>query len=814
VSEFSLGIDYCSELDALADLLAGISKGGDFAASGALTSILPGVIVDGVGRIAFPLLPEQAKKIASVADQAPYGRGEKTLIDRDIRDVLQIEPGRFQLLGETWNTTLRQIVGSVAQGLGCEDVEIKAELYKLLLYPAGGFFSRHRDTEKASGMFGTLVVCLPSEHDGGELIIRHNHEEVRIDLSTLQESEILFAAFYCDCEHEVLPLDSGYRLCLIYNLIQVASSPQAEPLPSVPDNSKAICEAARILSDWREFKGRTLKIAYLLEHQYTPAGLSFPGLKLQDSARVQVLTQAADQAGFEIRLALVHIVELGSAEVYGYGRRGRWEDDDSSDPEDYELIEVYDHEQTVDSWIDLNGEKSDFGAIPLEEGELLPNGALDGEAPDEVRVSEATGNEGGSYERAYHRAVAVVWVREETGDLLLQRGVEATVPFFAGQVARLSTKSGRVAIKRFARRILKEWSGLPDLDLRFVESPEGRKASSDMLAALNDFGDDSLVADFLSSVLVRSYSGVENKELVRACVQCSTATLLDPILRNLLEEKLVTHFPELAQWFHLACRSELPHRFLRSVAKVMADGLSRLPIIPSDEGANYRPGNLWSSDFGDIKTSKQGRALRAEALSVLLGAIASLHQSGKLFEHFVGTIQDLPEQIERDTLLFPVLKKLSKDTLVRKKMFSLWQITAEFHLKRSATPPAKPGDWILRDQALECLCQLCSQVMEFALNPEEKCLRLPINQQARQHVHNEVDRAGLEMTHQTERKGRPFTLILTKTHWRYEARNREYCADCKRMTELRQMADVYCDGKEGESLLTQLGVALASNTPA
>lgn len=128
MSEFSLSIDYCSELDALADLLAGISRGGDFAASGALTSILPGVIVDGVGRIAFPLLPEQAKKIASVADQAPYGRGEETLIDRDIRDVLQIEPGRFQLLGETWDTTLRKIVGSVAQGLGCEDVEIKAEL--------------------------------------------------------------------------------------------------------------------------------------------------------------------------------------------------------------------------------------------------------------------------------------------------------------------------------------------------------------------------------------------------------------------------------------------------------------------------------------------------------------------------------------------------------------------------------------------------------------------------------------------------------------------------------------------------------------
>lgn len=37
-------------------------------------------------------------------------------------------------------------------------------------------------------------------------------------------------------------------------------------------------------------------------------------------------------------------------------RRRRWEDDDSTEPEDDELIEAYYREQTADSWIDLNGE--------------------------------------------------------------------------------------------------------------------------------------------------------------------------------------------------------------------------------------------------------------------------------------------------------------------------------------------------------------------------------------------------------------------------------------------------------------------------
>jgi len=47
----------------------------------------------------------------------------------------------------------------------------------------GGFFLAHRDTEKAAGMFGTLIVGLPSAHRGGELVIRHAGREITVDMS-------------------------------------------------------------------------------------------------------------------------------------------------------------------------------------------------------------------------------------------------------------------------------------------------------------------------------------------------------------------------------------------------------------------------------------------------------------------------------------------------------------------------------------------------------------------------------------------------------------------------------------------------------
>jgi len=98
----------------------------------------------------------------------------------------------------------------VADGLGVSG-PVAAELYKLLVYDQGSFFVSHRDTEKAPGMFATLVIVLPSISAGGELVVRHKGREARLDLRCNEPSEAAFAAFYADCVHEVLPVTEGCR---------------------------------------------------------------------------------------------------------------------------------------------------------------------------------------------------------------------------------------------------------------------------------------------------------------------------------------------------------------------------------------------------------------------------------------------------------------------------------------------------------------------------------------------------------------------------------------------------------------------------
>ena len=68
-------------------------------------------------------------------------------------------------------------------------------------------------------MVATLVVALPSVHEGGVLIVSHDGHQREITFTgTASGYELSYAAFYADCQHEVRPLKSGYRLCLTYNV--------------------------------------------------------------------------------------------------------------------------------------------------------------------------------------------------------------------------------------------------------------------------------------------------------------------------------------------------------------------------------------------------------------------------------------------------------------------------------------------------------------------------------------------------------------------------------------------------------------------
>ena len=190
----------------LAEILHTVQRPGDFYTTGTTDIFAPRLEVAGVGPIALPLLPVQAQQLIAVAEQAPYGQASH-LIDTEVRRTWQIDPARVQIGGRHWEQTLADIVVRATAGAQGEPGPVVADLYKLLVYDPGSFFVNHRDTEKAAGMFATLII-VPSIYTGGALLVRHRDQEARLDLSCPEPSQVAFAAFYADCVHEVLPIAS------------------------------------------------------------------------------------------------------------------------------------------------------------------------------------------------------------------------------------------------------------------------------------------------------------------------------------------------------------------------------------------------------------------------------------------------------------------------------------------------------------------------------------------------------------------------------------------------------------------------------
>jgi 2-oxoglutarate-Fe(II)-dependent oxygenase superfamily protein len=276
----------------LAAVLTIVRRPGDFFASGTIEFLAPQLEVERVGQIALPLLPTQAKQLVAVAERAPFGRGEQTLVDTAVRRTWQIGPNQVRIQGRGWARTLSAILTCVCDGLGVAE-SVQAEFYKLLLYDEGSFCASHRDTEKAPGMFATLVVVLPSTSTGGELLVRHKDREVRLDLHGPDPSEVAFAAFYADCVHEVLPITSGFRLALIYNLLRPGPGRRPEP----PSYASQQAQLAALLQAWGVDLGRSItdapeKLIVPLEHAYTSAELGFGALKGADAAAAAVLKAA------------------------------------------------------------------------------------------------------------------------------------------------------------------------------------------------------------------------------------------------------------------------------------------------------------------------------------------------------------------------------------------------------------------------------------------------------------------------------------------------------------------------------------------
>jgi predicted 2-oxoglutarate/Fe(II)-dependent dioxygenase YbiX len=775
----------------LASLLSTVTRPGDFYAYGKTEWLAPRLEVKDVGTVALPLLGVQAEQLIAVAQRAPYGRGSKTIVDANVRRTWQIAPDAVSLSGKHWSSTLERIVALAAEALGVSE-PVTAELYKLLIYDTGSFFVSHRDTEKSPGMFATLVLALPSQSTGGELIVRHKEREVRLDLASDEFSEITYAAFYADCVHEVLPVTQGYRATLVYNLIRKGKG----DVPKPPGYDGETTQAALLLSQWAHGKASPdpdtpVKVIYPLEHAYSPAELDFAKLKGVDAAVAGVLKTAAEQAECDLHLALISIEESGSAEHTGsYRRRRSRYSDDDDDSGEFMVGEVFDRSETLTKWCRPDGQPTTLGAIEIEDGEVSPPDALEDMEPDEEHFHEATGNEGASFERTYHRAALVLWPRSRRLAVLNQAGQRATLPYLESLAARWTNEGATPGSKIWAEahelsgHMLATWNDdhwyeLEDDDQDYddedsdidgddnaeVDDDVGdalddargkrRSAIARLLMALAELGDKVRIEQAFDLLTGRRGQDTADLDPIVA------AAVVFPLERGAqLIEKVVVAQAGTAVSSCCGLLATAVAGPFASAPKLLATAARRLlAALPGD------PARPSVDQWGRPEHVRPGAA----AVTDLIGLTEAIDPTlaAQLSEHVLAW----PQTYDIDDAVVPAVKQLmpsagTKPGPVMKRLHA----ACLAHLEaRAAEPLDAPKDWS-RPSGITCTCVHCKTLAGFLANSAMEVWTLKAAEAIRRHVEYEIRSARADVDCRTERKGSPHGLVCKKNLASYERR--------------------------------------------
>lgn len=743
----------------LLNSLRSVERPGEFCVDGVREIFMPTIDVGSVGRIAFPILPAQAERLVAIAEAAPYGRGQETVVDRDVRRTWQIDSAKVRIGGRQWDKTLAGLAADMALGLGVSE-PVAADFYKLLVYDTGGFFVEHRDTEKAPGMFATMVLVLPSTHSGGELVIKHLDRELVLDPRPEEPSEIGFAAFYANCVHEVRPVKTGYRLTLVYNL---RFAGKGRPLKA-PDYRAEHGRVVELLRNWASAEDEPDKLILPLEHAYTPAELSFSALNGADAGVASVLVRAAAEADCDLHLALVSIEESGSAEHTGYYGRRRWNRDDDDDSEAFEVAEVIDRALFLSEWRRPDGGEVGFGDFPFAEDELCPPDAFEDLTPDGEHFHEATGNEGASFERTYRRAGLVLWPRARRLAVLNQAGLRATLPHLEDLTARWEASGASMQSQL--------WREADELSGHMLRSWPSWRAGDDadagrMLDLQIRLENGKRIDAFLAELSAEGhYAASDNAAIVRAA-----ALLPAPRATELLVRIIRRNAPA-----HLsACGDLLLHCVvspmgttgdLKQIGAALIDASPGDPARREEVGTWTRPSSVRPGFVVDFltATSRIDAGLAARAIEHLLA---------------------WPKTYGPDDVLVPAALAFAKqmESTAWPAVGRLREASLDHLRGRIALPLQAPRDWT-RTNLVKCTCADCRGLGAFLVSPDQQQWRLKAVQHRRSHVEQSVRSAACDLDLTTERRGSPHVLVAAKNQASYERRATQRRQDLEHVSAL------------------------------
>lgn len=676
-----------------------------------------------------------------MAQKAPFGKGGETIIDNKVRSAWEIDAGQLIFNGSRWAGFLYKIINKVKPDLGLEDYTVSAHLYKMLIYEKGDFFLPHKDSEKEKGMFGTMVINLPSKHTGGELVV--SFEGVKEVVSFAEAAgnfEISYAAFYADCDHEIQPLLSGYRVCLVYNLVQQKSGKKIQ-LTSIETHAE---QMAKIFTNEEQLNNIKPHIV-LLGHQYTPESFSISGLKLNDRPKAEALLRAAQKAGCYAKMCLVTSYLSGMPEDsgrYGYGDEG---------DEDAEMVEVYDESLYIEHW--LKNEIPPLSNVRFEEDDLIASFALKDDEPVAKQSTGYMGNYGPDLMHWYHYGAVMIWSRQVNAQLLPQQDTTSKllwINYFNKNLRQLSDNE-----ITSAELILSTGSGLDKTDkianynviADWIINRKSRTFFLDINPELSQFYFTKIDAAHWLKLL---------HFLPAEIIEQTFASVTQHITMNVLEQLLT-----LVRQFSA---DDKLHQFVISQIKKLPHYLSKLPV---KQGQKELP--VTSAAVGDLFWIEKKLPQDETWISQIAEILASCEDRNYI-----------------NLVLAPQLLALNEKTPLAHK---LMQSCRQYLQKRVNNQPQPPANWRRQMPSTTGYTEQWKLLKTFLESPDQQVFDFRKNQHERNYVENAISNAVVDLKTETIKTGSPHTLRITKTQAAYHKEVKKWKEDSELLNKIVRKID-------------------------
>ncbi|KAM5536282.1 hypothetical protein V8D89_010059 [Ganoderma adspersum] len=251
----------------------------------------------------------QLQHLADACTPATFGVGGEDVYDETYRKAGKLDSKDFAITFDPSRSCLVDVIRNellVENPNKVESEDLNIELYKLNVYGQDAFFKAHVDTPRSELMFGSLVIVFPTPHEGGAIKLRapehgegegETRSEWTFDSSALlaQQPEdrpsIAYVAFFSDVEHEVMPVTSGHRVTITYNLYYAPDESERPPpeLAPISTNERSFKSALRAALTDQAFLPTGGNLMFSLRHQYPLASHGEPHhpfhFKKDDAAR-------------------------------------------------------------------------------------------------------------------------------------------------------------------------------------------------------------------------------------------------------------------------------------------------------------------------------------------------------------------------------------------------------------------------------------------------------------------------------------------------------------------------------------------------